>query len=160
MADELPDGTPPLAVGAFVTRLANANVLAGLNAAIDLLDGGSAGATIQGRTGSQPAGPDTAVTGTNLFTATASATAFGAATDDAPGALKTANAITDDSSADNTGTLGYCRGSSSNAADTPLVDQIDGEAGTSGADWIFNTLALVSGAVVSITSWLTRQAEG
>ena len=86
-------------------------------------------------------------------------TAFGAATDDAPGALKTANAITDDSSADATGTLGYCRASSSSVADTPLVDQIDGEAGTSGADWIFNTLEIVSGAVVSITSWLLRQAE-
>ena len=123
------------------------------------VEGATVVATIQGRTGAQPAGADTVVSGTNLFTMTASATAFGAATDGAPGGLKTANAITDDSSADATGTLGYVRASSSSAADTPLDDHIDGEAGTSGADWIFNTLAIVSGAAVSASSWTITQPE-
>ena len=100
------------------------------------------------------------VSGVNGFTLTCSATAFGVAGDDNPGALKTANAITDDSSADATITLGYCRASSSNAADTPLDDHIDGEAGTSGADFNFNTLSIVSGSTVSMTAWTTTLPEG
>ncbi|MCH8809732.1 MAG: hypothetical protein IH993_07875 [Proteobacteria bacterium] len=62
-------------------------------------------------------------------------------------------------SADATGTLGYCRASSSNAADTPLDDHIDGEAGTSGADWNFNTLSIVAGATVSATAWTVTLPE-
>ncbi len=146
-------------VMALNTRISNECALLGCDAIVDNLDEGSAGATIQGRTGAQPADPDTAVTGTNLFTLTCSTTAFGAAADAAPGAVATAAAITDDSSADATGTLGYCRASSSNAADTPLDDHIDGEAGTSGADWNFNTLAITSGATVSATSWTVTLPE-
>ena len=146
-------------MGALNTRASNESVLLGANALVDNLDEGSAGATIQGRTGAQPADPDTVVSGTNLFTLTCSATAFGAAADAAPGGIKTANAITDDTSADATGTLGYMRASSSNAADTPLDDHIDGEAGTSGADWNFNTLAIVAAATVSATSWTTTLPE-
>jgi hypothetical protein len=159
VADPLPPGTPGLPLGAFNTRISNEVAQLMANAGVDNLDEGTLGAVIQGRTGAQPADPDTAVTGTNLFTMTASATAFGAATDAAPGALKTANAITDDSSADATGTLGYVRASSSSVADTPLDDHIDGEAGTSGADWNFNTLSIVSGSTVSATSWTVTQPE-
>ena len=159
VADLLPAGTPGMPVGATNTRVSNEAALLGANALVDNLDEGSAGATIQGRTGAQPADPDTAVSGTNLFTMTASATAFGAAADGGPGALKTANAITDDSNADATNTLGYIRCSSSNSSDTPLDDHIDGEAGTSGADWNFNTLSIVSGSTVSTTSWTTTLPE-
>lgn len=159
VATALPPGTEGLPVGALNTRISNESALLGANALVDNLDEGTAGAVIQGRTGAQPADPDTAVTGTNLFTLTCSDPAFGAATDAAPGALKTANAITDDSSADATGTLGYCRASSSSVANTPLDDHIDGEAGTSGADFNFNTLAIVAGAVVSMTSWTITLPE-
>ena len=145
--------------GALNTRISNESALLGANALVDNLDEGLAGATIQGRDGAQPADPDTVVSGTNGFTLTCSATAFGVATDAAPGALKTANAITDDSSADATITLGYCRASSSNAADTPLDDHIDGEAGTSGADFNFNTLSIVSGSTVSMTAWTCTLPE-
>jgi hypothetical protein len=41
--------------------------------------------------------------------------AFGASTDANPGALATANAITDDSSADNTGTAGWFRAKNGSA---------------------------------------------
>ena len=157
--DAIPDGAEPLAVGALNTRISNGVAQLMANAGVDDLDSGSAGATIQGRTGAQPADPDTAVSGTNLFTLTCSTTAFGAASDAAPGALKTAASITDDSSADATDTLGYCRASSSNAADTPLDDKIDGEAGTSGADFNFNTLAIVTAATVSMTSWTVTMPE-
>ncbi len=155
----LPLHAQPMAVGALNTRISNEVALLMADACVDNLDEGSAGAVIQGRTGAQPADPDTAVSGTNLFTLTCNTTAFGAAADAAPGGIATAAAITDDSSADATGTLGYCRASSSNAADTPLDDHIDGEAGTSGADFNFNTLAIVSGATVSMTSWTVTMPE-
>lgn len=145
--------------GALNTFISNASALLGANAIVDVLDEGSVGAVIKGFDGVQPAGPDVAPVGNLLFTMTCSTTAFGVATDAAPGALKTANTITDDASADFTATLSYVRGSSSNVADTALNDHIDGEAGTSGADWNFNTLAIVSGAVVSAT-WTITLPEG
>ena len=145
--------------GAFNTFIPPASAQAGANPLVDILDEGSLGAVIKGFDGAQPAGPDSANVGNLLFTMTCSTTAFGAATDAAPGALKTAATITDDSSADFTATLSYVRGSSSNVADTALNDHIDGEAGTSGADWNFNTLAIVSGAVVSAT-WTITLPEG
>lgn len=159
VADPLPLHAEPLPVGALNTRISNEVAQLMANAGVDNLDEGTLGAVIQGRTGAQPADPDTAVTGTNLFTLTCSDPAFGAATDAAPGALKTANAITDDTSADATGTLGYCRASSSSVAVTPLDDHIDGEAGTSGADFNFNTLSIVAGATVSMTSWTVTMPE-
>ena len=146
-------------MGATVTKISNEVALLMADACVDNLDEGSAGATIQGRTGSQPADPDTSVSGTNLFTLTCSATAFGAAADATPGGEATAASITDDSSADATGTLGYVRCSSSNSGGTPLDDHIDGEAGTSGADWNFNTLSIVSGSTVSATSWTVKMPE-
>ena len=159
VADILPLSTEPLPLGALNTRISNEVAQLMANAGVDNLNEGSDGATIQGRSGAQPTDPDTAVSGTNLFTLTMSTTAFGAATDAAPGALKTANSITDDTSADATGTLGYCRASSSNASDTPLDDHFDGEAGTSGADFNFNTLAIVSGSTVSMTSYTITMPE-
>ena len=145
---------------ALNTNVSIAFAQAGIDAALDLLDEGSDGATIQGRTGSQPVDPNAAVTGTNLFTVTCSVTAFGGSTDAAPDALGTAASITDDASADATNTVAYCRASSSNAANTPLNDHIDGSAGTSGADFNFNTVAIVSGATVSMTSWTVTQPQG
>ncbi len=114
-------------------------------------------AAIRGLTGAQPVDPDTAETGTLLFSCPMSAVAFGAATDGAPGGLLTAAAITDDSSADNTGTLGYCRMRND---DTGTPDDVaDGEAGTSSADYNFNTLAITSGSTVSITSMTVTMPE-
>ena len=144
---------------ALNTRISNESALLGANALVDNLDEGAGAAVIQGRTGAQPADPDTAVSGTLLFTLTCSNPAFTAATDAAPGALKTASSITDDSSADATGTLGYCRASSTTTPPTPIDDHIDGEAGTSGADFNFNTVAIVSGATVSMTSWTVTLPE-
>lgn len=158
-ADPLPDGTPGLPVGALNTRISNECAILGCDAIVDNLDEGTSNAVIQGRTGAQPADPDTAVTGTLLFTLACSDPAFGNAADDNPGAIATASAITDDSSADATDTLGYCRASSTNDGATPLDDHIDGEAGTSGADFNFNTLAIVAGATVSMTSWTVTMPE-
>ncbi len=133
---------------------------AGIDASVDLLDGGSLGGIVQGWTGAQPVDPNAVDVGTLLFSVTLSATAFGASTDAAPGALATAATITQDSAADNTGTVLYCRGSSSSVADTVLLSFIDGEAGTTGADFNFNTVAIVSGATVDMTAWTITQPQG
>lgn len=146
----------PLALAPMVLalnpRLSNLTAKRACDAIVDSLDDGSGAAVIQGRTGAQPADPDTATSGTNLFTLVCSDPAFGSAADANPGGRATASAVTSDSSADATGTLGYCRASSTNDSITPLTSHIDGEAGTSGADYTFNTLSIVSGAVVSLSS--------
>ena len=105
----------------------------------DLLDSGS----IEIRTGSSP-GVNSAATGTLLGTLPLSATAFGAW---AAGSA-TANAITQDASADATGTAGYFRALSSGGAAV-----IDGTVGTSGTELILNSTAITAGATIDVTSW-------
>lgn len=144
---------------ALNTRIANVVAIKACDVIVDELDLGSADGMIEGRSGAQPADPDTAVTGTLLFALDLATPAFGNAADATPGGIATAGAIADDTSADATDTLGYCRASTSNSFPTPLDDIIDGEAGTSGADFNFNTLAIVAGATVSMTSWTVTMPE-
>ncbi len=159
-ADIFPEGFLGDAAGALNTRISNESAIAACDAVVDLMDEGTGAGVIQGRTGTQPADPDTTVTGTLLFTLVCSDPAFGNAVDDTGKATATASAITADSSADNTGTVGYCRGSATNDGATPLDDHIDGEAGTSGADFNFNTVAIVSGAEVNMDGgWTVSMSE-
>ena len=141
---------------ALNTRIAAVAAIAACDAIVDRLDLGTTAATIRGRSGTQPADPDAAESGTLLFTLTCSDPAFGAAVDAAPGGRATANSITDDSSADATGTLAYCR---AGATGTGADDVIDGEAGTSSADFNFNTVSIVSGSTVSMTSWTVTMPQ-
>lgn len=106
----------------------------------DLVNSGS----IEIRTGSSP-GVDSAATGTLLGTLPLSATAFGAWS----AGSATANAITQDASADNTGTAGYFRALNSGSGAV-----IDGTVGTSGTDMVLNTVSITSGATIDITSWV------
>lgn len=158
--DPLPKGADPWP--SIEYHATNPNISAELALAmIDTLTGrldeGSTAATIRGRTGTQPADPDAAESGTLLFTLTMSDPAFGAGSDIAPGARVSAAAITNDSSADATNTLTYCRvGATGTGAD----DHIDGSAGTSAADFIFNTVSIVSGAVVSMSSFTVTLPQG
>jgi|GEM_PF-2363942 len=153
----LPDGRRPGGVGATNPNISAESAIAALDAIVDSLDEGSTAATIRGRTGAQPDDPDDTESGTLLFTLTMSDPAFGAASDDTPGAIATAETVTDDASADATGTLGYCR---AGATGTGADDHIDGSAGTSDADFIFNTLAIVSGATVSMSSFTVSLPQG
>lgn len=95
-------------------------------------------------TGSIPATPETAASGTLLAELRFNATAFGAA---AAGVI-TANSITQDSSADNTGTAGYYRALQSDGT-TALWD---GTVGTAGADLNLNSTSISAGVIVQITS--------
>lgn len=154
----LPDGRLATGIGANVPTFSAESIIGAVDFVADSLDEGSTAATIRGRTGTQPADPDASETGTLLFTLTCSDPAFGGAADDGDGTVScTASSITDDSSADATGTLGYCR---AGATGTGADDHIDGEAGTSSADFVFNTLSIVSGAVISMTSFVIHMSQG
>ena len=157
-ADRLPEGAEALAVGANVTNMAAETLVLGLDAMGDDLDIGSTAATIAGRSGSQPADPDATEDGTLLFTMTCSDPAWSGATDDSDGTCsKALDSVTDDSSADATATLGYCRMKATGAG---ADDIFDGNAGTSDEAFVFNTVAIVSGSTVSLTSGSLGQSQG
>lgn len=137
-------------------KISNACAKAMADTFDDQVNIGSTASVIDIRTGTQPADPDTAATGTLLATLTASDPMFGAASDGNPGGLLTASAITDDSSADATGTAGYFR---IRATGTGADDVADGECGTSGSDLNFNTTSITSGSAVSITSFTVTMPE-
>jgi hypothetical protein len=143
----------PRSLSAGVTTISNVAAKAVADAVVDLLDEGSGAAIAAGYTTAMPSFVDDAIGAqTKLFTLVFSATAYGAAADGAPGGVATAAAITDDSSADATGTLDFVRSSSSNDGAAALNDHLDGDAGTSAKAWVFNTVAIVSGAVASASS--------
>lgn len=123
-------------------QLPAASRQAACDAIVDLLDGG----TVVIYTGSAP-DPDVAATGTLLGTLTFGTPAFGAADTDG---IATANAITQDSSADNSGTPGYFRCLSSGAANV-----YQGSAGVGSGDLNLSS-APVAGEPIQISS-LTLQ---
>lgn len=127
----------------MTTRVSDAARNAQVNAVAALL--GAAG-YIEIRTGAQPATVATAASGTLLGTLTLSATPFAAA---AAGSAS-ANAITGDSSADATGTAGWFR--AYNATGPTAV--IDGSIGTSGQDLNLNSVSIIAGGTINITSWV------
>jgi hypothetical protein len=133
--------------------MSNAAAKAALDAALALLNVGGAG-TVEIRTGAPPTNVEDAATGTLLGTLTLSATAFPASADANPGAIATANAITDDSSADASGTAGWFRAKSGGGTGV-----IQGTCGTASADMILNTAVIVSGLPISVTSWTVTMPE-
>ncbi len=157
VADPLPPFMMTMAAADFT--ISNEAALGALDFVVDRLDEGAGTAVIQGRTGVKPADVDTAVSGTLLFTCVMTDPAFGAAADAVPGAIATAAAIADDASADATGTLGYCRVSATTDGSTPIDDHMDLNADTSGGDLNMNTLSIVSGGTVSITSFTVTLPE-
>jgi hypothetical protein len=94
--------------------------------------------------GSQPAGPGTAVTTQVKLAELTCNTTFAPA---ASGGVLTLNSITQDSSADATGTAAWWRLLTSGATAC-----IDGTAGTSGSDLNLNSTAITAGAIVQISS--------
>lgn len=103
--------------------------------------------------GTQPATANTAVTTqTVLADLTMNATAFGAAV----AGVATANAITQDSSADATGTATWFRLYKSDNSTVIL----DGSVGTSGCDLNLSTTSIVAGAAVSITAFTLTESLG
>lgn len=133
------------------THLSIASWNLGLNAALDVLNGGFI--EIYDSTGTgQPATPDVAVTTqVKLAKLSLNATAFGASS----GGTKTANAITS-SAALATGTATWFRAFKSD--DTTAV--IDGSCGTAGTDLVLNDVAITTGGTVQVTSWTVSMPVG
>jgi hypothetical protein len=103
--------------------------------------------------GTQPATADTAITTQVLlaelrFNATAAPAASNG--------VLTFNAITQDSSANNTGTASWFRALASDGS-TALFD---GAVGTSGSDINIATTAIVAGAIVGVTSFVYTVSKG
>lgn len=126
----------------------------GGTAAVDAFCGALDSGYIQIRTGSQPA-VDVALTGTLLATLTFGSTAFGASSAAAGTVTATANSITDDSSADATGTAGYFALLQSDGTTVMAT----GECGTSGADLNLNSTSISAGATVSCSAFTVTQAQ-
>jgi hypothetical protein len=103
--------------------------------------------------GTQPANADTALSGNTLLAELRfGATAFGSSSN----GVATANATTQDSSADNTGTPTWFRALKSDG--TTVV--LDGTAGASGCDLNLSNLnagQIIAGGAVSVTSLTVTQ---
>lgn len=103
------------------------------DAFVDAIDGGAGAGLLE---------IHTTGFGTLLATLTFSDPAYGAASS----GVAQENSITDDSSADATGTAAVCRVTTS----TPAT-LFEGTVGTSGSDINFNSVAFVSGDTISVT---------
>jgi hypothetical protein len=124
------------------------------DALADLFDAGSAAGYLQVRSGAAPANCGDANSGTLLATLPLSDPAFGAAST----GVATANAITDDSSADASDDAGHFRG-----FDSDNVCHIQGTAGESGdtPNMVFGNKSIVMGGVVEVTAFtITIPAAG
>jgi len=124
-------------------KIANASRSAAADGVVDLIDAGAAAGVIKVYDGTQPATPDTAVSGqTLLVTLTCSDPAVGAASN----GVASFNAITA-GTAVATGTASWARIEDS---DGNVV--ADATVGTSGADINLDTTSIVSGGEVGVTS--------
>ena len=133
------------------THLSVASWNLGLNAALDVLNGGFIDIYDSTGTG-QPATPDTAVTTqVKLAHCAINATAFSAAS----AGTKTANAISSGTGLA-VGTATWFRAYKSD--DTTAV--IDGSCGTSGTDMILNDVAITVGGTVPVTAWTVSMPVG
>lgn len=102
--------------------------------------------------GSQPATADTAIGAqVKLARLTFGNPAFGAAV----AGVATANAITQDSSADATGTASWFRALTSGGAAV-----MDGTVGTSGANLNVNSVAISAGAAVQVSAFTMTESKG
>lgn len=166
--DELPedafptlaDGRMPGGVGANVTNISAEAAVEGLDTIVDKVDEGSTAANIllYDDTGTVPVDPDAGPnTNVLLGTLVCSDPAFGAASDDTPGAISALDTVTDDSSADATGTA---ETAFINATGTGADSHFSLNAGVSDEAFLMNTTAVVSGATLSVTSGSATLPQG
>ncbi len=119
---------------------------AALDAAFDVMNSGK----FRIYDGTQPVDSDTALGAQNLLADLAmGSTAFAAASSGS----KAANAITQDSSADATGTASWM-----SLLNSSNVRKFDGTAGTATVNLVLNTTSIVSGAAVSVSAFTMTQA--
>ena len=142
--------------------IANSSAVTMCDAAVDACDVGTtnAQATLVIYSGTPPALVDTALSGNTVLAQLAMRTpggggAFDGAADATPGATADAGTITDDSSADATGTATFFR-----ILDRDNTPVIQGAVSTSGAELNLTSTSIQSGATVEITSLSVTMPEG
>lgn len=130
-------------------KLANLTVNAEAEALSDLFDTGY----LRIYSGTKPVDADTALSGNTLLAELRFGNpAFGAAVN----GVLTANALTQDSSADATGTATFFRAFRSDG--TTVI--MDGEVGVSGSDLNLNSVAIQAGTIVQVTSMIITVSKG
>jgi hypothetical protein len=128
----------------FITALRNSR-LDQINTAV------GASSVIRIYSGTPPANAGTALSGNTLLAELAcSATAFSAAS----GGTLTANAVSNDASANNSGTATFFRHETSGGSAV-----LQGTVGTSGADLNLNVVTIAALQVVAITSYVITEAN-
>jgi len=133
---------------ALTPRLSNTGANAAADATCALLNSGK----LRIYDGTQPATADTAIVAQVLLAElTFGNPAFGASV----AGVATANAITGDTTADNTGTATWFRALKSDG--TTVI--FDGSVGTSGANLNLNSVAISAGAAVSVSSFSYTQSK-
>ena len=128
-----------------ILRIPTATRNAGANAMADLADAGSGAATLQVRTGSQPASANDAVSGTLLVTFTLADPAFGAAST----GVKTAASVPRTATGAAAGTAGWARLLDSTGA---TVMDMDVTATGGGGTATMDTTTVSSGLTVNLTA--------
>ena len=138
--------------------LANASAIAALDAVVDLIDAGAGAGVVNIYDGTEPADADTALSGNTLLASiTLNDPAFGAASDNTPGAIAAANGLpVTDTSADATGTASFFRVLDS---DSNVIMQGDVTATAGGGDMEINSTSIVAGAAVRITTFNATMPE-
>lgn len=118
------------------------------DAIVDDIDAGSGAGTIAIRTSTQPTNVGDADNGTLLGTLTFSDPAFGSAST----GTATASAITSDTNADNSGTVGHFR-----IKDSDANIHSDGTCAQGGGDLSFDNGTVVAGGTLAISSLTITQ---
>jgi hypothetical protein len=128
----------------MATRIATTARNSAADAVVDLVDAGAGAGKLRIYTGSQPAGPDSAATGTLLVDIALADPAFGAASSGAAALASTPRSA----SASAAGTAGWFR-----ILDSNNVAYIDGSvtATGGGGDLTLDNVSIASGQTVNIT---------
>lgn len=136
----------------------NASALVMLNALVDRCEEGTPPAEIKIYAGTVPTDADTALSGNTLLgTLTFSNPAFEAATDDNPGATVDADTITDDSSADATGTASFYRVVTGTAGTVLWQGDITATGG--GGDMELVSVSITIGQPIQVSSFTMKHPE-
>lgn len=168
-ADELPEdafatlnnGMLPPPLGANVTNISAESAINGVDGVAGSVDEGSTAAAIllYDDTGTTPVDPDAGPnTNVLLGTMVCSDPAFTGAVDDTDGSVSSPlDSVTDDSSADATGTADFAF---VNATGTGADLHIQLNAGVSDEAFLMNTVAVAAGATISVTSGSVGMSQG
>lgn len=137
-------------------KLAPATAIAMANAGVDTIDGGSAAGKLRIYSGTQPADPTVAPSGTLLVEFTLGDPAFGNASDGVAGATAAGNAVSP-VPASNTGTASWFR-----IVDSDDAAILDGDiTDTSGSGSLkVSSTAIIAAIDVSIVSMSFTQPKG